>query len=408
MTEVLLPRASGRLDRRTLAEAGAHTSGRGHHRVRSVYAAAHVVPVAWGENVPGAPAEVDWESTLGFRERVWGLGLGVAEAMDTAQRNMGLDYAATRELVERSAQAASAYGRAHGVPTHDLLVCGVNTDQLPEGTVSLAEAARAYREQLEHVESTGSGAVLMASRHVAATARDAADYLKVYSEVLRAARSPVVLHWLGPAFDARLDGYFGSSDTTAAMDTVLRIIEDHEDKVAGIKLSLLDARAEIELRSRLPRSVRMYTGDDYNYVDLILGDGQRHSDALLGAFAAITPLASSALSALEAGDTADYRRILGPTEALSRHVFESPTQYYKAGVAFLAWLNGLQPAWSMVGGLHSSRSLPHLGRILELADECGALVDPGLAADRWRALLLTQGISSAAPTPRPSEEVGAR
>ena len=406
MTEVLLPRSSGRVERRRLSAAGSQVADRSHHRVRSVYAAAHVVPVAWGENVPGAPAQVDWDSTLAFRKRVWGLGLGVAEAMDTAQRNMGLDYAATRELIERSTRAASAYGRAHGVPVRDLLVSGVNTDQLPDRAVSPSEAVRAYREQLEHVESTGSGAVLMASRHVAAAARDTADYVRVYSEVLAAAQAPVVLHWLGPAFDPRLAGYFGSEDTAEAMDTVLRIIEKHGDKVAGIKLSLLDAQAEIDLRCRLPEDVRMYTGDDFNYVDLILGDGQRHSDALLGAFAAVTPLASRALSALDAGDTAVYRRILGPTEVLSRHIFAQPTQYYKTGVAFLAWLNGLQPAWSMVGGLHSARSLPHLARTLELGDECGALIEPELAADRWRALLHTQGIT--ASSLRVAEEAGAR
>ena len=391
--EVLLPRSSGRVDRRTLAPVQAPVPQRGHHRVRSVYAAAHVVPVAWGENVPGAPAEIDWDATLGFRRRVWGLGLGVAEAMDTAQRNMGLDYAATRELVERSARAAEEFGGEHGVPTRDLIVSGVNTDQLPDAPTGLPEVVRAYREQLEHVESTGSGVVLMASRHVAAAARDAADYVKVYSEVLGAASAPVVLHWLGEAFDARLAGYFGSRDTAEAMDTVVGIIEENADKVAGIKLSLLDAAAERELRSRLPDGVRMYTGDDYNYVDLILGDGEQHSDALLGAFAAFTPQASAALTALEAGDTEGYRRILGPTEALSRHVFARPTQYYKTGVAFLAWLNGLQPGWSMVGGLHSARSLPHLARILELADACGALVDPALAAQRWQGLLQTSGIT---------------
>jgi hypothetical protein len=392
MTDVLLPRESGRLDRRTLTPPPPPAPPRGHHGVRSVYAAAHVVPVAWGQNVPGAPAEVDWDATLGFRQRVWALGLGVAEAMDTAQRNMGLDYAATRELVERSARAAAEFGGEHGVATRDLIVSGVNTDQLPDAPASLSEVVRAYREQLEHVESTGSGVVLMASRHLAAAARDAADYVKVYSEVLGAARTPVILHWLGEAFDARLAGYFGSRDTAEAMDTVVGIIEENADRVAGIKLSLLDAAAERDLRSRLPDGVRMYTGDDYNYVDLILGDGEHHSDALLGAFAAITPQASSALTALEAGDTDGYRRVLGPTEELSRHIFAAPTQYYKTGVAFLAWLNGLQPGWSMVGGLHSARSLPHLARVLELADACGALVDPELAARRWRGLLQTQGL----------------
>ncbi|MBQ1081026.1 dihydrodipicolinate synthase family protein [Nocardiopsis sp. B62] len=391
--EVLLPRSSGRVDRLTLAAAPEKVRPRGHHRVRSVYAAAHVVPLPWGNNVPGAPAEVDWDSTLGFRRRVWDLGLGVAEAMDTAQRNMGLDYAATRELVERTARAATEFGREHGVPTRDLVVSGVNTDQLPDAPVSLAQVVSAYREQLEHVESTGSGAVLMASRHLAAAARDATDYAKVYAEVLGAARTPVVLHWLGEAFDARLAGYFGSRDTAEAMDTVVGVIEEHADRVAGIKLSLLDAAAERRLRSRLPDGVRMYTGDDYNYVDLILGDGEHHSDALLGAFAAVTPQASAALTALEAGDTDAYRRVLGPTEELSRQVFAPPTQYYKTGVAFLAWLNGLQPGWSMVGGLHSARSLPHLARVIELADACGALADPALAARRWRNLLLTHGVT---------------
>lgn len=349
-------------------------------RSRVAYAAAHVIPKPWAENVPGAPAEIDWDATLAFRRHVYGWGLGVADAMDTAQRNMGLDAAATRELITRSAAEARAAGGS--------VVAGVNTDHVEEAVIPLDAVIDAYVEQLHFTEDAGAGVVLMASRHLARAAQSPADYERVYAAVLEAAGAPVVLHWLGEAFDPALAGYFGDAET------VLRIIEAGGDKVAGIKMSLLDADAEIALRSRLPEGVRMFTGDDFNYVGLIEGEGPVHSDALLGAFAALAPSASAAIQALDDGDPERYRAILGPTEALSRQIFAAPTYFYKTGVAFLSWLNGHQAAFSMVGGLHAARSLPHLSEIVRLAGACGALEQPDLAARRWSDLLRLNGVDA--------------
>jgi hypothetical protein len=339
------------------------------------------------ENVPGSPADIDWDATLAFRQHLWRWGLGVADAMDTAQRNMGLDAAATRELISRSAAEARSAGGA--------LVVGVNTDHVPDEVIPLPRVVDAYVEQLQFAEDAGAGTVLMASRHLARAASSAADYERVYAEVLSRAGAPVVLHWLGAAFDPQLAGYFGSPDVPANIDTVIRIMEANADRVRGIKMSLLDAGHEIAVRSRLPRGTRLFTGDDFNYVDLIAGDGERHSDALLGAFAAVAPNASAAIQALDGGDPGEYRRILGPTEELARHVFAAPTYYYKTGVAFLSWLNGHQPAFTMVGGLQAARSLPHLSTLVRLADRAGALEDPELAAERWNGLLAHHGIAAA-------------
>ncbi|ROP48646.1 MULTISPECIES: DUF993 family protein [unclassified Rathayibacter] len=372
-----------------LLPAPAHARPAAPLRSRTAYAAAHVVPLVHGENRPGHPAQIDWDATLGFRHHVWSWGLGVADAMDTAQRNMGLDWTATQELIRRSAAEAASVGGA--------LVVGINTDQLTDDVVPLDTVIDAYVEQLAFAEDAGAEVVLMASRHLARAAETAADYERVYAAVLARATKPVVLHWLGTAFDGVLEGYFGAADPVDAFPVVQRIIEDNLDSVRGIKMSLLDADAEIALRSRLPEGATLFTGDDFNYVGLIEGapdaDGTpRWSDALLGAFAALAPSASAAIQALDAGDTAEYRRVLGPTEALSRQVFAAPTQYYKTGVAFLSWLNGHQPAFSMVGGLHSARSLPHLSEIVRLANASGALERPELAADRWTGLLALNGI----------------
>jgi hypothetical protein len=388
MSEVTLLGADGRTTSLLLGGPAAVSPPAGPLRSRIVYAAAHVVPRAAGENVPGAPADIDWDTTLAFRHHLWSWGLGVADAMDTAQRNMGLDAAATRELVARSAAAAQRVGGA--------LVVGVNTDHIPDQVIPLSAVIDAYVQQLHFAEDHGADVVLMASRHLAQAADGPADYERVYREVLTRAGRPVLLHWLGEAFDPRLRGYFGSPDTGAAADVVLRIIESNADRVRGIKMSLLDAGAEIDLRHRLPAGIELFTGDDYHYVDLIAGDGQRFSHALLGAFAAIGPVAASAIAALDAGDPGAYRRLLEPTEALSRQVFAAPTAYYKTGIAFLSWLNGHQPSFSMVGGLHSGRSLPHLSEVVRLADAAGALEDPELAARRWNALLALHGVEVAA------------
>jgi Protein of unknown function (DUF993) len=384
MTDLTAIDPTGGLERWALSEPPALRRPTGPLRSRIAYAAAHVIPRVAGENVPGAPADIDWDATLAFRHHVWSWGLGVADAMDTAQRNMGLDAKATRELIARSAADARSVGGD--------LVVGVNTDHIDDEVISLREVTDAYLEQLGFAEDQGAGTVLMASRHLARAAASATDYRRVYRDVLARAGAPVILHWLGEAFDPQLAGYFGSRDIATCMETVVDIITENVDRVRGIKMSLLDAGHEIALRSRLPEGTTLYTGDDYNYVSLIEGDGHRYSDALLGAFAAVAPNASAAIQALDADDPAGYRKILGRTEPLARHVFAVPTFYYKTGVAFLSWLNGHQPAFTMVGGLHAARSLPHLSTLLRLADRAGALEVPDLAAQRWTALLRLHGI----------------
>ena len=406
----------------TLDESAAFPRPTAPLRSRVVYAAVHVVPAAHGDNTPGAPADIDWDATLAFRRTMWSRGLGVADAMDTAQRNMGLDPAATRELIARTADAArealadpqiSAVFPA-GAQVRDLVVAGVSTDQRSEHELSLDEIVAAYTEQLEATEATGAGAVLMASRHLARVATSAADYEDVYRRVLEAATEPVVLHWLGTPFDPQLEGYFGSADTTVAARTLLRIIEADPAKVSGLKMSLLDDAAEIAVREQLPAGVRMLTGDDFHFSHLIVGDGTatieagaeqvagEYSDALLGAFAATAPAASAAVQALDAGDPAEARLILDDAEELGRHVFSVPTFHYKTGVAFLSWLNGHQPAFTMVGGMHSARSLPHLSRTIQLAATTGNLEDPTLAAERWHGLLRLSGYDVPTPNGAPA------
>lgn len=354
---------------------------------RVALAAAHVVPNPLADNSPGSPAVIDWDRTLAFREHLWSLGFGVAEAMDTAQRGMGLDWRATSELITRSAARAAERGGRIAV--------GVGTDQLPPGTHSLDSVVAAYSEQLEVAEQAGAQVILMASRALAGAADGPDDYVKVYGRLLEQVSGPVVLHWLGKAFDPTLACYWGSTDLDDAADTVLALIADHAPRVDGIKVSLLDARREVGLRRRLPRDVRLYTGDDFHYPELIGGDGvgdHPHSDALLGVFAAIAPAASAALQALDRGDPEMFAALLEPTVPLARHLFGAPTYYYKTGIAFLAWLNGHQPAFTMVGGLQAGRSLPHLARTLQLADDAGVLGDPDLAVGRMRHLLAVHGV----------------
>lgn len=341
---------------------------------RIAYAAAHVVADPHAENAPGAPAVLDWDETLAFRHHLWSHGLGVAEAMDTAQRGMGLDYAATKELIKRSAAEAAAVGGK--------IVAGVATDQLAPGLTTLDQLLAAYEEQLADVLTAGAAPVLMCSRHLAATAQSSEDYLRIYSALLEKSDKPVVLHWLGTAFDPALEGYWGSSDVDKATETVLDLINSNPAKVDGIKVSLLDADHEINLRRRLPAGVRLYTGDDFNYPQLIRGDEQGYSDALLGIFAAIAPAAAAAFAALDRGDLDEYDRIFAPTVPLSRHIFTRPTFYYKTGIVFLAWLAGHQNHFTMVGGLQSGRSVPHFAKLVELADAAGLLPDPALAAHR--------------------------
>ncbi|MFE9356930.1 dihydrodipicolinate synthase family protein [Streptomyces olivaceoviridis] len=349
---------------------------------RTVFSAAHVVADPFADVSPDAPAAIDWDATLAFRRHLWSHGLGVAEAMDTAQRGMGLDWAGAAELIRRSAAEARAVGGR--------IACGVGTDQLAGGT--LARIRAAYEEQLAVVEEAGAQAVLMASRALAATAQGPEDYLEVYGHLLRQAAEPVVLHWLGPMFDPALEGYWGSSDLDAATGTFLEVIAAHPDKVDGVKISLLDARREVDLRRRLPRGVRCYTGDDFHYPELIAGDEQGFSHALLGIFDPLGPLAAGAVRLLDTGDVQGFRALLDPTVELSRHLFQPPTRFYKTGVVFLAWLAGHQSHFAMVGGLQSARSLPHLARAYELADGLGLFPDPKLAEERMKTLLSLYGV----------------
>ncbi|CAL9274123.1 hypothetical protein SUDANB5_02592 [Streptomyces sp. SudanB5_2050] len=351
---------------------------------RTVFSAAHVVADPYADITPDSPAAVDWDATLAFRRHLWSHGLGVAEAMDTAQRGMGLDWAGAAELIRRSAAEARACGGR--------IACGVGTDQLTATATTLVEVRAAYEEQLAVVEESGAQAILMASRALAATAKGPEDYLEVYGHLLRQAAEPVILHWLGPMFDPALEGYWGSSDLDAATGTFLEVIAAHPDKVDGIKVSLLDARREVDLRRRLPQGVRCYTGDDFHYPELIAGDEQGFSHALLGIFDPLGPLAAEAVRVLDTGNTEGFRALLDPTVALSRHLFRAPTRYYKTGVVFLAWLAGHQDHFSMVGGLQSARSLPHLARAYELADGLGLFPDPKRAEERMRTLLSLYGV----------------
>ncbi|MDQ6721928.1 MAG: dihydrodipicolinate synthase family protein [Candidatus Dormibacteraeota bacterium] len=356
-------------------------------RSRLPYAAVHVVANALADTSPNAPAAIDWERTLAFRRHIWSYGLGVAEAMDTAQRGMGLDWEASKELIRRSVAEARAVGGR--------IVCGAQTDQLAPGSArDLRDIVAAYEEQCEFVEAQGGQVVLMASRELARIARGPEDYSYVYDRVLSQLEQPALIHWLGEVFDPALAGYWGHADLDGAMAVCLEIIAAHREKVEGLKLSLLDQRREIAMRARLPEGVRMFTGDDFDYPTTIGGDGERHSDALLGAFDMIAPAASAALLALDAGDVKRFGAILEPTVHLSRHVFGAPTFYYKTGVVFMAYLNGQQDHFRMVGGLESGRSALHLANLFVLADKAGLLRDAELAVDRMRPVMALAGVSA--------------
>jgi hypothetical protein len=380
--ELLLPGADGSLERFVPGEPAVFEPPARPPSSRVFYAAAHVVadPLAAGES---ADAALDWEATLAYRRHLWSWGLGVAEAMDTAQRGMGIGWIEARELIRRSASEARACGGR--------LAAGAGTDQLPAGRqASLSRIRDAYLEQCAFVEGEGCLPILMASRALAASARGPDDYRAVLDPVLEQAGGPVILHWLGDMFDPELAGYWGWSNLNGATDEVLRLIADHSDKVDGIKVSLLDDAREIRIREALPDGVRLYTGDDLNYPPLIAGG----SDALLGVFDAIAPAAVCALRALDEGDPDGFERMLDPTLPLARKLFAAPTWHYKTGIVFLAWLNGHQRHFRMVGGLEGARTLVHLADVFRLAAGAGLLVDPPLAAGRMRRLLAVGGIDS--------------
>jgi len=354
---------------------------------RIAYAAAHVVADPWSNKEPWLEAAVDWDATIAFRRHLWSWGLGVAEAMDTAQRGMGMDWASSLELIRRTLEAA------RNVPGA-VVGCGAGTDHLaPDPGLGIERVIAAYEEQCAAVEKLGGRIVLMASRALAACAKSPDDYARVYDRVLAQVREPVIIHWLGEMFDPALVGYWGHADHGRAMDVCLDVIRKHAAKVDGIKVSLLDKDKEIAMRRRLPERVRMYTGDDFNFAELIEGDGEGHSDALLGIFDAIAPAVSGALSALAGGDRAGYHDIFAPTVPLSRHIFRAPTRFYKTGVVFLAWLNGHQEHFVMVGGQESARSLLHFAELFRLADQAGLLADPALACRRMKQLLSVYGVA---------------
>ncbi|MFN5508696.1 MAG: dihydrodipicolinate synthase family protein [Burkholderiales bacterium] len=359
---------------------------------RVAYSAAHVVSDPLASVDPWLQCAVDWDTTIDYRRHLWSLGLGVAEAMDTAQRGMGLDWPTSLELIRRTLDAA------RDVPGSQV-ASGCGTDQLVlEDVTTVDQVIAAYEEQLEAIEKLGGKLIIMASRALARVATSPADYERVYDRILSQVKQPVVLHWLGDMFDPALLGYWGSADLEQAMNTALGIIQAHSQKVDGIKISLLDKDKEIAMRRRLPPGVRMYTGDDFNYAELIAGDGfgndivNGQSDALLGIFDAIAPAASSALTALAEGKLDTFHDILGPTVPLSRHIFMAPTRYYKTGVVFMAWLNGHQSHFSMIGGQQSTRSAQHLAELFRLADEANLLEHPELAVHRMRILMATHGV----------------
>ena len=354
---------------------------------RIAYAAAHVVSDPLADNDPFLTPAIDWDRTISFREHLWDLGLGVAEAMDTAQRGMGLGWADARELISRALAAARSRDNA-------LIACGAGTDHLQPGPdVTLDHILRAYEEQVGFIEGEGGRVILMASRALAQAATGPDDYVAIYDRVLSQVREPVIIHWLGEMFDPALEGYWGAADHDEAMNTCLDVLAAHAAKIDGIKISLLSKDKEIAMRRRLPQGIRMYTGDDFNYPDLIAGDEQGHSDALLGIFDAIAPAASAALAALGNDDTQRFHDILAPTVALSRHIFAAPTRFYKTGVVFIAYLNGLQDHFTMVGGQEGARSTLHLAELFRLADKAGILLDPERAAQRMQRVLAVRGLA---------------
>ena len=383
---VRLPRAGGEVYDYTPSGRFLYAEGGAPPRSRLPYAAVHVVADPFADVSPASPAVIDWERTLAFRRHIWKYGLGVAEAMDTAQRGMGLDWEASKELIRRSVAEAKAVGGR--------IVCGAQTDHLAPGSArDLRDIEAAYEEQCEYVEKVGGQVIVMASRELARIASGPDDYAHVYGRVLAQLKQPALIHWLGEGFDPALRGYWGHVDLDAAMDSCLAIITANKEKVEGLKLSLLDQKREISMRARLPEGMRMLTGDDFDYPTTIGGDGTHHSDALLGAFDMIAPAASAALLALDDGDDRSFHEILEPTLPLSRHVFGAPTFYYKTGVVFMAYLNGHQDHFRMVGGLESGRSAVHLANIFVLADKAGLLRDAELAVDRVRPVMQLAGVS---------------
>jgi hypothetical protein len=383
-----LPKADGSLETYRLAASRTLPARLEGVLNRVAFSAAHVVSDPLADSDPWLNAAIDWDKTIAFREHIWDLGLGVAEAMDTAQRGMGLDWPTSLELIQRSVRAAKAKGGA-------LVFSGAGTDHLAvEDAKTIDEVISAYEEQVAAVEKAGGRIILMASRALAKLGRSSEDYARVYDRVLSQVREPVIIHWLGDMFDPALAGYWGTTNLDEAMNTAVAIINANAAKIDGVKISLLDKQREIDMRRRLDKNVKMYTGDDFNYAELIAGDDKGYSHALLGIFDAIAPAASYALSRLAAGDEAGFHDVLGPTVALSRHIFKAPTRFYKTGIVFMAYLNGHQDHFTMVGGQESARSTLHLAELFRLADQAGLLANPELATRRMRVVLATHGVDA--------------
>ncbi|CUH52047.1 dihydrodipicolinate synthase family protein [Shimia marina] len=383
-----LPTADGRLESYTLSGTPLVPRAPKVALTRTAFAAAHVVsdPLAERDPWTGRPA-VDWEATLAFRHGLWDQGLGLAEAMDTAQRGMGVDWDTARELIERTMVDAKAH------PLAPRVACGAGTDHVDPSELTSAEAIiAAYEHQAEVIEAAGGQLILMATRALPAIGADKTIYRQVYRRLIDGAAEPVVLHWLGDMFDPALTGYWGCANVAEASDFVLELIAENPAQVDGIKISLLDQAHEEAFRARLPEGVRLYTGDDFNYAALIEGNGEQYSHALLGIFAAIAPAASQALEALALGETDRYHALLSPTVPLSREIFRAPTRFYKAGIAFLSWLNGSQSHFIMPGGFQASRDITHYAEVFRLADTAGLLAAPELAENRMKALLSLHGI----------------
>ncbi len=379
---IQLPDPQGKFTRYVLTGEPIPVKGIVPDPVRTVFSAAHVVADAWSANDPSGRAAIDWDRTLEFRQYLADLGLGIAEAMDTAQRGMGLDWSGALELIERTRKSLP-----------DALVFnGCGTDHLEHATVkNLDQVRAAYLEQVEAIQAVGGRIILMASRALVRAANSRQDYVDMYSQVMSACDQPVILHWLGEMFDPALAGYWGSDCFADNLETCIEVIRANESKVDGIKISLLDKDKEIEMRRRLPASVKMYTGDDFNYPELIQGDDQGYSHALLGIFDPLAPAAAHAVNLLGKGDVEGFRRVLDPTVPLARLIFRSPTQYYKTGVVFLAWLNGFQDHFVMLGGAQAMRPLPYFVDVFKLADSCGLLRNPDLAVHRMQQLLSMYG-----------------
>jgi dihydrodipicolinate synthase/N-acetylneuraminate lyase len=381
--KIALPDSSGRKSDYTLSGTPIAAGHLGRDAVRVVYSAAHVVADPFTANDPSGRATVDWAKTMAFRHHLHGLGLGIAEAMDTAQRGMGLDWPGALELIRRTRSELPEARVANG--------CG--TDHLnPAEAHSLDDVIRAYMQQVEAIQKLDARLILMASRALAKVAKGPADYIQVYDRVLSACDHPVILHWLGEMFDPALAGYWGAASFEQALETALEVIHRKQSKVDGIKISLLDKDKEILMRRRLPATVKMYTGDDFNYPELIAGDDRGYSHALLGIFDPLAPAAAHAVGRLGKGDVAGFRRVLDPTVPLARLMFRAPTQYYKTGVVFMAWLNGFQDHFIMLNGAQAMRPLPYFTEVFQLADGCGLLRDPELAVARMRRLLALYGV----------------